>query len=575
MHARRELSGRTAVMQDPKIAQKQRALAVAANDDPDYRFSRLYDLLHWDVWIDHAAQAVLSRRGSRTDGVDGKTRDKFRRDYEAQIARIVSELKAGTYRPLPVRRVHIPKSNGKKRPLGIPALRDRIVQEGIRMALDPIYESDFQPYSFGFRKGRRTMDAIAVLMPLTNSRMKYLYAIEGDLRSYFDTVNHRVLLRLLRKRLSDRKLLNLIHLFLTAGVMEGGLFASTEEGVPQGGIISPLLANVYLNEFDVWAARKWQLSPYEKQKRRKAGRGNFVMVRYADDFVVLSNAGIDEVRAVRQEIADFLGGELKLTLSEEKTLITHVNKGFDFLGFNIRRSTLGGRQAVRLRPARKSVDRVKAKLKDLTGRNQTLHDEVTKMTQVNQVVRGWCEYYRHTSLHADLEAISRYAWHRYHGWLLAKHKGSRKVQLVEAKTRTILRRQRWVARSEDIEVHQWLPTSKELRRSRYVAKGRDGFAHPYLEPVADPEIALGAKGPDSRIYDTVRGGVDRGRDFPEDWHARRRSVLRRDGYACTVCGDRNDLQVHHVKGLKSWKVKDLRTLCRTHHRQVHRETASR
>jgi len=219
-----------------KIAQKQRTLAVKANDDSGYRFDRLYDLLHWETWIHHAAQAVLSRPGSRTDGVDGKTRDYFKDHYESQMAMLIGQLKRDEYQPLPVRRVYIPKPGGKKRPLGIPALRDRIVQEGIRMALDPIYESDFQPYSFGFRKGRCTMDAIAVLMPLANPRQKHYYVIEGDLKSYFDTVNHRILLKLLKKRSADRKLLSLIHRFLKAGVMEDQLFATTREGVPQGGL---------------------------------------------------------------------------------------------------------------------------------------------------------------------------------------------------------------------------------------------------------------------------------------------------------------------------------------------------
>ena len=205
------------------IAQKQRTLAMKAQEDPAYRFDRLYDLLHWDTWIHHAAHAVLSRPGSRTDGVDGKTRDYFKAHYERQMATLIAQLKSDDYQPLPVKRVHIPKPDGKTRPLGISALRDRIVQEGIRMMLDPIYESDFQPYSFGFRKGRCTMDAIAVLMPLANTSAKHYYVIEGDLKSYFDTVNHRILLRLLKKRIMDRKLLNLIHRFLTGGYGQSAL----------------------------------------------------------------------------------------------------------------------------------------------------------------------------------------------------------------------------------------------------------------------------------------------------------------------------------------------------------------
>ncbi len=551
------------------IAQKQQTLAQKAADIPTYRFNRLYDLLHWEKWIDYAAQAVLSRPGSRTDGVDGTSRDYFKQHYESQMAMIIEKLKCGSYQPLPVKRVHIPKANGKKRPLGIPALRDRIVQEAIRMALDPIFESDFQPYSFGFRKGRCTMDAIAVLMPLANSSIKHYYVIEGDLKSYFDTVNHRILVKLLKKRIADKKLLTLICRFLRAGVMENQLFAHTREGVPQGGIISPLLANIYLNEFDKWAVKKWQLAPYEKQKVRKAGRGNYVMVRYADDFVAVTNDGIAGVRQAKAEIKAFLEDKLKLTLSEEKTLITHVNKGYDFLGFHIQRTKPEGRWVVHLRPIQKGVDRVKAKIKALTTRQQTLYDEVTKMNQLNQVVRGWCEYYKHTSLQSDLEVISRYAWHRYHKWLLAKYKGSRKVQLIKDKTRLIMRRQRWVANTDGIEVYQWLPSPKELNRSRYPAKGRDGFEHPYLKDQLEAQFPEVFKGPDPVIYQTARGGVCNGRKFPEDWHYRRLKVLKRDGFACTVCRDQNDIQVHHKKGLKSWAVPDLETLCRRHHHITH------
>ncbi len=551
------------------IAQKQQTLAQKAVSDPTYRFNRLYDLLHWEKWIHDAARVVLSRPGSRTDGVDGKTRDSFKQHYDSQMAILIAQLKSGDYQPLPVKRVYIPKPNGKKRPLGIPALRDRIVQEGIRMVLDPIFESDFHPYSFGFRKGRRTMDAVAVLMPLANTSVKHYYVIEGDLKSYFDTVNHRILMKLLKKRIADKKLLMLIHRFLGAGVMENHLFAQTREGVPQGGIISPLLANIYLNEFDKWAAKKWQLTANEKQKVRKAGRGNYVMVRYADDFVVVSNDGIAGVRQAKVEIKAFLEEELKLTLSEDKTLITHVNKGYDFLGFNIRRGQPEGRWVVHLKPSQTSVKRVKTKIKALTTRQQTLYDEVSKLSQLNQVVRGWCEYYKHTSLQADLEQISRYAWQRYHLWLLAKYKGSRKVQLINTKTRIIMRRQRWVANTIGIEIHQWLPSPKELNRSRYKAKGRDGFDHPYLNAVSDDKFPLAFKEPDPAIYQTARGGIGYHRDFPKDWHYRRMKVLKRDGFACTVCKVQNDIQVHHKKGLKSWAVKDLETLCRRHHQAVH------
>jgi RNA-directed DNA polymerase len=410
-------------MDRTKMSQKQMKLAIAAQENPEHRFTNLYSLMHWDYWIECATQTVLARPGSSTAGIDGTTRDNFKVNYQEETQKLVVSLKEKTYEPQPVRRVYIPKSKRKKRPLGIPVLRDRIVQEALRAILDPIYETDFRQHSYGFRKGRRTMDAIAVTMSLTNPSNRYYYAIEGDIKSYFDNVHHRKLLSILKKRIADRDILDLIWKLLKAGVMEEGLFARTKTGVPQGGVVSPLLANVYLNEFDKWAEEKWHLTPYEQQKRRKAGLGNYRLIRYADDFVVLSNDRIEGVRQAKQEIRDFLANELHLELSEEKTHITHVNDGFDFLGFHIQRCKPEGRWVVHLRPTDKAKERVKGKIKDLTTRSWTWMDEYSRMTTLNAIVKGWAEYYKHTSLLEDIEEITRYTWFRYLGWLLKKHKG--------------------------------------------------------------------------------------------------------------------------------------------------------
>ena len=563
-------------MNPTKMAEKQQFLAETATQHPQHRFSNLYSLLHWDCWMHAAAERVLARPGSQTDGVDGTTRDAFRNDYERQMSALIGQLKRKTYEPQPVRRVYIPKANGKQRPLGIPALRDRIVQEALRAILDPIYESDFEPHSYGFRKGRRTMDAIAVLMPLFNSNIKHFYVIEGDLQSYFDTVHHRTLMKLLRRRLADRDLLDLVWKFLKAGVMEGRLFARTDAGVPQGGVISPLLANVYLNEFDRWATERWDLSPYARQRRRKAGLGNYRMVRYADDFVVVSNASKAEVQATLADIRQFLEGELKLTLSTEKTVITHVNDGFEFLGFHVQRKHVSGRWVVHLRPTAEATARVKRKIKDLTKRNWTWMDEHSRLTSLNAIVRGWAEYYRYTSLVMDIEEVTRYAWHRYLSWLLKKHKGSRKGQLIRQKTRVLHGRTRWyaVAAHGDraIEAYQWLPTRQELARERYRQKGKAGFPHPYLPDGAQAveDDNRGAQGPDERIYSVTVGATNRNHNGPLDLHERKLQAKLRDGFRCQACGTGSNLQVHHAKGLKSDALQDLVTLCRPCHQAVHR-----
>lgn len=564
-------------MYQSKMSQKQMNLALAAQKNPQHCFTNLYSLMHWDYWIRCAAEAVLARPGSSTAGIDGTTRDNFKKNYEQEIQRLVESLKKKTYQPEAVRRVYIPKANGKKRPLGIPVLRDRIVQEALRAILDPIYETDFHPYSFGFRKGRRTMDAIAVAMSLMGPTQKYYYVIEGDIKGYFDTVHHRKLLSILKQRIADKDILALIWKFLKAGVMEEGLFARTETGVPQGGVISPLLANVYLNEFDKWAETKWNLSQYEKAKRRQAGNGNYRLIRYADDFVVLSNDGIDGVQQAKQEISDFLKTQLHLELSEEKTLLTHVNEGFDFLGFHIQRTRPEGRWVVHLRPAEKSKERVKKKLKDLTSRGWTWMDEYSRLTTLNAIVKGWAEYYKYTSLLVDIEDITRHTWFRYLNWLLRKHKGSRKHNLIATKTKVIHNRTRWTASIREgekvLEAYQWLPTPKELLRRRYYQKGKDGFPHPYLteEELTLQEYPMGEIGPEEAIYTATIGATSNraSRNEPLELAELKLRAKMRDNFKCVRCGSSESLRVHHKKGTKSHSLENLETLCLTCHKAEH------
>jgi RNA-directed DNA polymerase len=563
-------------MSQAVMAQKQLTLANTAQANPTHRFTNLYSLMHWDLWIRCAADTVLARPGSSTAGVDGMTRFHFKEHYEEQLQLLRDSLKRKTYHPQPVRRVQIPKGKGKTRPLGITTLRDRIVQEALRAILDPIYEADFQPHSYGFRKGRCTMDAIAVLMPLFNTSSKHYYVIEGDLKSYFDTVHHRKLLSLLKRRIADKDLLDLIWKFLKAGVMEDGLFARTDTGLAQGAILSPLLSNVYLHELDTWAMKKWDRTPAQRWQRRRAGLGNFRLVRFADDFAVVSNAGITEVRAAKQEIKEFLATELHLELSEEKTRITHVNDGFTFLGFHIQRRKPEGRWVVHLRPTVKGQTRVKEKLKDLTSRRWTWMDEYSRLTTLNAIVRGWANYYRYTSLGQDIEEITRYTWHRYLAWLLKKHKGSRKHRLITSKTKVIHGRTRWTAQIREgdttLFAYQWLPTPKELKRSRYPQKGKDGFPHPYLTvDLHTQDYPLGETGPDESIY-TLRIGVPNSlpsRQEPLEMTEWKLRAKMRDDFRCVRCGATDHLHVHHIKGVKSHRVSDLETLCWHCHSATH------
>ena len=201
-------------------------------------------------WFRLAHDYVKQNAGSITVGCDGINMKLFDENLEENLQQLAQELKSETFEPYPVRRVYIPKANGKKRPLGIPSIRDRIVQEALRMVLEPIYEARFSQYSFGFRPNRCTMDAVKCITWSTQEHKKYFWIIEGDISSYFDTINHRRLIKILRRRIEDKKIIGLIWKFLRAGIMEKKLFQDTKLGTPQGGIISPLLANIYLHELD-------------------------------------------------------------------------------------------------------------------------------------------------------------------------------------------------------------------------------------------------------------------------------------------------------------------------------------
>jgi hypothetical protein len=359
--------------------------------------------------------------------------------------------------------------------------------------------------------------------------------------------------------------------------MEGQLFAKTEQGVPQGGIISPLLANIYLHELDTWAERKWDLNPYHRDRNRTAGRGNYKLVRYADDFVVVSNGTLAEVKAVKEELKDFLSTSLHLELSEEKTKITHINDGIDFLGFHIQRVKPEGRWVVHLRPTEKGTERIKKKVKDLSIRGWTWLEEYIQLTRLNALVRGWAEYYKHTSLLEDIEEVTRYVWFRHLQWLMGKHKGSRKHELITAKTKVIHNRTRWIAQIQEggitLETYQWLPTRKELQRKRYPQKGKKGFKHPYIweeEPVAT-DYPQGEKGPAEQLYANTIGASGSNQEVPMNMAEIKLRVKIRDHFRCQKCGhtgNSSQLQVHHKKGLISHRMQDLETLCQRCHQSI-------
>ncbi len=380
------------------IGEMQRKLSLWAEQDQNRRFYGLFDLVADQDWLRLAHDHVARNAGSVTAGCDGVDMKEFDVDTEGNLDQLRQALQAETFVASPVRRVNIPKPNGQVRPLGIPTIRDRIVQEAVRMVLEPIFEADFRQTSFGFRPNRRTMDAIKYLTwSAGNPRKRFFWVIEGDISTYFDTINHRKLAKCLKRRIEDAKLLDLIWKFLRAGVMERKLFKDTKLGTPQGGIISPLLANVYLHELDVYMERYTALSTDAKRRRRATGLGNYAYVRYADDFVVLCSGAREDAERLRAELHQFLQGELRLTLSLEKTKITHIKDGFDFLGFQLRRcmgaTGMGIKTLISAKAMRRHVDFIRQVTSPST------HEEsfAAKILALNRAVAGWCRYFQYTS----------------------------------------------------------------------------------------------------------------------------------------------------------------------------------
>jgi RNA-directed DNA polymerase len=412
----------------------QKKLSLWAEQDKSKRFYDLGDLLHQDEWIRTAQKHVRQNVGSRTAGCDGVTMRDFERDLEGNLAKLRKALKGGEFEPQPVRRTYIAevKAGGriKQRPLGIPDIEDRIVQEALRMVLEPIWEADFSRNSYGFRPNRSTWGAGAYIgARLTSGKSTgYGWVIEGDIQSFFDTIDHYKLMQLVRKRIKDEKLLDLIWHFLRAGIMEQGRFRHSLLGTPQGGLRSPLLANIYLHELDQYMERYTELPQRERQRRRYWRLANFLYVRYADDWVVLCDGTREQAEALRQELYEYLRTELKLELSMEKTRVTHVSEGFVFLGYHIERGIgASGRWVPRIRIPAKAVEKVRGKIRTALKPNTHKDSVGKKILGLNRIIGGWCRYYQVTSSPSRIfSGLSDEVYWAMAHWLGRKYKMSTK-----------------------------------------------------------------------------------------------------------------------------------------------------
>ncbi len=411
----------------------QRKLYRKAKQEPACRFHALYDKVYRADILGHAYNLVRANKGSA--GIDGVTFEAIegKEGTIAFVAKLAGALKDKTYKPDPVKRVMIPKADGSQRPLGIPTIRDRVAQMAMKLVIEPIFEADFCDTSYGFRPRKSAHDAVDDVRHTMNRG--YTEVIDADLSKYFDTIPHCNLMATVAERISDGAILRLIQMWLKAPVMEvdkdgtkrnigGG--KGNRKGTPQGGVVSPLLANLYLHLLDrIWERRQLQL--------RLGAR----IVRYADDIVIVCRRGVEKPMEVLRRVLERLG----LTLNETKTKIVNGLEGrFDFLGFsigmNISRRT--GKRYAHVQPSKKSLKAIKDRVTALTKRERTMVPLGQIVGEVNATTRGWVGYFHFKNCSESLKHVRAHVEQRLRTHLCKRHKvRDKKAGFIKFDNRTL------------------------------------------------------------------------------------------------------------------------------------------
>lgn len=519
------------------------------------RVRNLHDLMHHPLWLKVACDKVLKSSRNKASGVDKQTVHKFRRNYCDNLESLRLEVKHRTYQPQPARRQMIEKDNGKMRPLGIPCLRDKIVQEAMRMALEPIFEVEFHQHSYGFRPHRSMHHAIFQCRQLLGRN--YSWVIEGDVKSCFDEISHKSILRNLREKIQDNKFLELVNRFLKAGVQIDGKVLPTIKGVPQGGVLSPLLANIVLNKLDWFLHAKGDHHAGGHQAWRQ-GQPNVRFVRYADDWCVFITRGKKRyAELLREDIRQFLKREANLELSAEKTHVTHIRDGFDFLGLSLI-CEIGqkGNVVPKIKIGKKPLRRIKQRLTEAMRHCPQQESIAVRLQRANRIIQGWTNHY------CIAHNLSRYAGGLDgHALWTAVKAACRKFDITTGQCfKRYYRNSRFTV-SEDLVLESFagVPMNMNYRNPEEYVPGEAV----YLE---DDEL------------DPPRPICEHGRPGSGDL---KQEALQRDGYRCKLCGKTvtwQTAQADHIMPVRRFdnlspahKLENIQILCKGCHKQKTRE----